>query len=307
MMFTFKAIDGREITVYKWLPEGKVKAVVQIAHGMAEHATRYERFAKSLNKEGYAVYANDHRGHGRSAESLNRQGYLRTDANSETNGFTLLIQDMETLTDRIRQDYPEQKIFLFSHSMGSFAAQKYLMDCKPVNGVILSGSNGDGGIGLRACQLVSRMLMWKDRQKKSRFVNRLVFSGFNDKISSPKTTYDWLTRDDEEVAKYIDDPYCGRMFPAIFFYDLMQGMRYVENRRNFSKIPLDIPILILSGSMDPVGDYGKGTVNLYYRYKTIGVSDVQMKLYDGARHELTNEFCHEEVEHDVVSWLDSHL
>ncbi len=300
--FTFKSVDNREIYVHKWLPDGKPIGVIQIAHGMAEHGGRYEPFAKEMNASGYAVYVNDHRGHGKSSTSVDRQGYLGG-GEGASDGFSLLVEDMYTLTQIVRKEYPNLPIFIVAHSMGSFAAQKYIMDYESVDGVILMGSNGESGTTLKLGRMLCKLEMARDKDKKSKRVNNLVFGKYNDKVENRKTGFDWLTRDRMEVRKYAKDPYCGRMFPASFFRDFITGMIYVENKKNFSKIPTDLPIYILAGDKDPVGQYGKGVEKLYNRYKMVGVRDVEMKLYPDARHELLNEICREEVIDDIQNWL----
>lgn len=303
--FTFKSTDDTEIVVYKWMRNDmKIRGVVQIAHGMAETAVRYKRFAKKLTKRGFIVYANDHRGHGRTAESIDALGYL-----GDNNGFKLLVQDLNQLTEWIATENPELPIFLFSHSMGSFAAQRYIMDYKaPISGLVLSGSNGQQGIALSAGKALARLeMLIRGRKAKSTMMNKLTFGSYNKNFHPQTTGSEWLTRDEEELHKYLNDPYCGTVFPTSFYYDFLGSLQYLEDKDNFHKIPVDLPILILSGNQDPVGDFGEGVKDLYQRYEHQGVKDLTMKLYEGARHELLNETNRDEVTADILKWLEAHI
>lgn len=301
--FTYPSSDGTEINVYKWTPkEEEIKGIVQISHGMAETAIRYERFAKVLNQNGYIVYANDHRGHGNTAENIESLGYL-----GDNDGFNLLIGDIAKLSDIIREENGDLRIYLFSHSMGSFAAQRYIMDFKDkIDGLVLSGSNGEQGFTLNIARTIAKVeMLIRGRKAKSKLMNTLSFGAYNKKFKPEKTGSEWLSRDEEEVKKYIEDPYCGTIFPTSFYYDFLESLQYIEDENNFKKIPKDLPILIISGEEDPVGDSGKGLKKLYNRYKEAGVKDLAIKLYPGARHEILNEINRNEVMDDVVNWLDN--
>ena len=300
--FSFQSNDGRDIFLYQWTNEKEIRGVVQISHGMAETAARYKRFAQALVKAGFVVYANDHRGHGKSADAIELQGYL-----GEENGFKRLIADMVQLTDLIKENHPNQPIFLFSHSMGSFASQRYIMDFpNKINGLILSGSNGPQGAALTAGKIVAKIeMILRGKKAKSKLMNKLTFGAYNKKfeLETQATGWEWLTRDQEEIAKYIANPYCGQIFPTSFYYEFLDSLQYVENIDNFHKIPKDLPIYILSGEQDPVGDFGKGVLKLKGRYENLGVKDLEMKLYEGARHELLNEINRKEVTRDIIRWL----
>ncbi len=303
--FTFESEDGLEVFVYKWEPEHiEIKGIVQISHGMAETAARYERFARFLTNNGYIVYANDHRGHGKTAGSLEDLGYLGGD-----NGFERLVNDMHKLSLIIKEENPNLPLFLFSHSMGSFAGQRYIMlYSDQIDGLVLSGSNGDQGMILNIGSWMAKREVKKHGAKsKSPKLNDLTFGKYNSAFKPNTTEFDWLSRDVDEVRKYIDDPYCGSVFTAGFFYDFLNALKTLENKDNFNMIPKDLPIYIFSGDKDPVGKFGKGVINLYNRYKNIGVKDLDYKLYKDGRHEMLNEINRDEVMRDVVKWFDSHI
>lgn len=301
--FTFKSGDETEIFVYKWMPKDlPAKGVVQIAHGMAEHAARYENFASYLTKNGYIVYANDHRGHGKTAGSVEKLGYL-----GDKDGFLWLVRDLHDLSKIIINENPSLPLLLFGHSMGSFAAQRYIMDYgKDLKGVVLSGSNGKQGIALKIGTILAKWEIKKHgRKHQSTTMDNLVFSGYNKAFKPNRTGSDWISRDNVEVDKYINDPYCGTVFTAGFFYDFLTFLIEIEDKKNIKEIPKNLPIYIFSGDKDPVGKNGKGIINLFNRFKNHGVKDVKYKLYKDGRHEMLNEINRDEVMEDVVQWLDS--
>lgn len=303
--FNFTSSDGIDIFVYKWMPkDNKVKGIVQIAHGMAETAKRYEPFAQILTRNGYVVYANDHRGHGKTAGKIENLGYL-----GDEDGFDLLVGDLHDLSGIIKDEYPSIPLFLFGHSMGSFAAQRYIMLYnKALRGLILSGSNGKQGILLNVgCMVAKRELKKHGRRRQSMKLHNLVFGNYNKRFKPNRTDFDWLSRDDDAVDQYIDDPFCGRVFTTGFFYDFFKGLLAIENKKNVPLIPKDIPIFIFSGDQDPVGKFGKGVMDLYHRYKNHGVHDIEYKLYKDGRHEMLKEMNRDEVFDDILRWLDARI
>ncbi|HAU5069829.1 TPA: lysophospholipase [Clostridioides difficile] len=303
--FTFKGEEDLDIYTYKWEDENikNPKAVVQIAHGMAETAQRYETFAKVLTKNGYIVYINDHRGHGKTAKIIENVGHL-----AEKEGFRCLVEDMYTLTNIIKKENEDLPIYLFGHSMGSFASQRYIMDySNNLSGLILCGSNGRQGIILNlAHMIINREIKKYGRRSRSNKINDLIFGGEIIRRNE-KTKFDWLSRDKEQVEKYINDPFCGVVCSCGFFYDLIQGLKEIEDKENLKKVPLDVPIYIISGDKDPIGKNGKGVLRLRDRYIKLGVKDVTCKLYKGGRHELLNEINKEEVFEDVICWLNNKI
>ncbi|HSQ89742.1 alpha/beta hydrolase [Romboutsia sp.] len=300
--FHFRGKEDLDIHVYKWENENiKPKGVVQIAHGMAETAIRYEYFAKHLTENGYIVYINDHRGHGKTAEIIDNVGYL-----ADKDGFTCLVEDMNILTNIIKDENDDLPVYLFGHSMGSFASQRYIMEYgNNINGVILSGSNGKQGFILNVAEkLISYEIKKNGRKYKSKRLDNLIFGGNNKKFKPSKTDFDWLSRDEKEVEKYIQDPFCGVLFTCGFFYDFIKGLKEIEDSDNLKKVPLDLPIYIISGDEDPVGKNGKGVLRLRDRYINLGIKDVSCKLYEGGRHEMLNEINKDEVIENIILWIN---
>jgi len=303
--FKFATDDGATIFVRKWLPEAavQVKAVVQIAHGMAEHSKRYERFAGALVDAGYAVYANDHRGHGETAGSLENVGYF-----ADENGWKLVAGDLLSLTHIIKKEQPNIPVFLFGHSMGSLLSRSYILShAREIRGVILSGTGGDPGLLGKIGLLITKFEIWRKGKKyRSPILTKMSFGDFNKSFRPNRTEFDWLSRDEAEVDKYVADPYCGGMFTAGFFLDMLTGLTEVNDTDNIRSVPSDLPIYIFSGDKDPVANDTKGVRQVYDAFKKAGVNDVVLKFYEGGRHEMLNETNREEVHRDVIDWLDKH-
>lgn len=303
--FSFKGKNNVKVFVYRWMPDNNenIKGIVQISHGMAETAKRYERFAKYLTENGFMVYANDHRGHGKTCGNVDKLGDLGED------GFNNMVKDMHTLQNIIKKEKPNIPIFIFGHSMGSFLLQRYIcLYGKEINGAILSGSCGKQGFLLKIGKFIAKREIKKiGRKGKSYKLNKMSFGSYNNKFKPNRTEFDWLTRDEKEVDKYVDDPYCGAVFTAGFFYDFFEGLILNEKRKEIKKIPKELPIYILSGDNDPVGKNGKGVMKLVKTYQKHGIKDLEYKLYKDCRHELLNEKNREEVFKDIVNWLNKHV
>ncbi|MDF2884153.1 MAG: alpha/beta fold family hydrolase [Clostridiaceae bacterium] len=302
--FDFKDSDGVNIFVYKWIPEGEIKGIIQIAHGMAETAARYERFAGFLTGNGYLVFANDHRGHGKTAGSVEKLGYIADD-----DGFNWMVKDMHELNCSIRDEYKNMPVFLFGHSMGSFLSQRYIqLYGSDLSGVILSGTNGKQGSIIDIGILIAKFEMKRHgRREKSNRLNSMSFGAYNKAFKPCRTPFDWLGRDESEVDKYINDPYCGTVFTTSFYYDLFRGLKDLYKPDNLNGISKDLPIYIMAGEMDPVGNKGKGIIKLYNMYKNLNIKDVKYKLYKDGRHEMLNEINRDEVMRDIVTWFNNHI
>jgi Lysophospholipase len=303
--FTFNDDQGIEIFVYKWLPEDdvKVKGVVQISHGMAETAARYERTANALTASGYIVYANDHRGHGKTAGKVENVGYCGED------GFNWMVKDMCSLNGIIRRENPGLSVFLLGHSMGSFLSQSYIsIYGDTIDGVILSGTSGRQGPILGIGTMFAKLEMKRVGPKtSSNMLNKMSFGSYNKQFKPYRTDFDWLNRDEVAVDLYINDPYCGGVFSTGFFYDLTKGLRDIHKKETMERIPKDLPVYLFSGEKDPVGNCCKTVRSLIEDYEKLGLEDVSYKFYKDGRHEMLNELNRDEVIADVINWLDRHL
>ncbi|NOU98978.1 alpha/beta fold hydrolase [Paenibacillus planticolens] len=296
--------------VYEWLPLETIaiKGIVQIAHGMAETAERYERLAEVLTKRGYAVYANDHLGHGRTAGTPDAVGKFGK------NSFERMVDNMGKITGKIRERYTNRMpLFVMGHSMGSFLTQSYMGTYlvqfpDHVQGIILSGSNGSEGAALNAgIALATAEAAIRGDHHRSSLLTSLSFGAYNKKFAPNRTSFDWLSTDKAEVDKYMDDPYCGVMFTSGFFQDFFRGLKAIHHPAHVQRIPKKMPVYIFSGEEDPVGGHGKGVRRLIRMYQELGLTKVSSKLYPGGRHEMLNEVNREEVMADLAGWLDQQV
>ena len=298
----FKASDGKKVNVYCWDKTKTPKAVVQIFHGMAEHAGRYEEFANFLNSNGIVVYANDHRGHGKTSASEKELGYLGKD------GFNRVVMDEIEISMYIKDKYPEIPLFIFAHSLGSFVAQDYITRLPNIEGVILCGSAAQVGFEFRLSKLIAYIQMKLiGEEAKSNLLHKLGFLWFNKRIPNAKSLLAWLSSDDEEVNKYIRDKHCGFVCTASFYYYLSNALIGMYNKNKLSKIDNTLPIFIISGEEDPVGKYGKRVVQLHDIYIKMGIKNVKLRLYKDMRHEILNERNRQIVFEDVLYWVENTL
>jgi alpha-beta hydrolase superfamily lysophospholipase len=293
--FTLSAPDRVEIFIHKWAAVGPLKGVVQIAHGAAEHSSRYDRFARFLNASGYAVYAQDHRGHGRTAVS----GKLGVAGPGAWNHF---VRDSKQLTDRIKKENANSPVFFFGHSMGSLIAQDYIARWgKELKGAVLCGTTGVIP-GLEA--VVAHMeLMARAAADEPSAAFGQMFASFNAPFAPAKTGFEWLSRDEAEVQKYVDDPLCGFQFSNGLAYEFLKGLLEIWKPEKEARIPKDLPIFVISGEKDPVGGNTGSILPLLERYKALGIKNLSHKFYPDARHEILNETNRKEVQDDVLGWL----
>ncbi len=301
--FALTSCDGALLACYVLLPEGAPRAVVQISHGMAEHATRYVRLAQFLLKKGYAVYAHDHRGHGKTSAG-DMQGHF-----ADTDGIKKAVADIRIVATYIHDAFPDVPHVLFGHSMGSFLARKYAAEFgDSLSGLIISGTGGDPGVkGFLARCIARADRIFYGARTLSPQMDKLLFGNFNRAFFPNRTAFDWLSRDNQEVDDYINDPLCGFICTTQFYADLLSLVSDVSRIQTIERVPRSLPVLFISGDRDPVGNNGKGVTTIYARFKKTGVNDVTLHLYPSARHELTNEINRHEIFQDIAAWLDVHI
>ncbi len=299
----FKTDDNLNIVYFKHTAENP-KANLIIVHGMAEHAQRYDDFAKFLNKNGFNVYAYDQRGHGKTAGSIEKQGFF-----AEKDGWNKVTSDLKNMIDTAKKDFPNLPIFILGHSMGTFVTRTYIADYEDsVKGVILSGTTGSAGLlGKVGILLTNIIMLFKKKNSPSPLMDSLSFGDFNKAFKPNRTKFDWLSRDDAQVDKYVEDPYCGAIFSVGFYNDMMKGLEYVNKPETANKVRKDLPMYLFAGDNDPVSKNGKQVKDVFGMYKNAGITDISIKLYEGARHETLNETNKEEVYNDVLSWLNKHI
>ena len=301
--YKLKSTDGIDIQIYEWLPDHpeNIKAVIQIAHGMAEHAGRYHNFAEFLVSHNYAVYANDHRGHGKTAGKVENVGFL-----AQKNGWNLIVSDFRKISQHIKAKYHDKSLFVFGHSMGSFVVRDFIIHPETkINGVILSGTGGSPGFLGRIGKLITRLIMlFYPPNSASPFMDKLSFGKFNNAFKPNRTKFDWLSRDTAQVDKYVEDPFCGTIFSISFFKDLLTGLLYINNQKNINKVAEDLAVLFFSGEKDPVGNFGKGVTEVNNKFKKAGIKNLSMNLFSEGRHEMLNETNNQEVYQFILEWLE---
>ncbi|HZH60967.1 MAG TPA: alpha/beta hydrolase [Metabacillus sp.] len=297
--------DAHQVYICKWEENTvKPKAVVQIAHGMAEHIRRYEPFATFLNSKGIIVIGHDHRGHGQTGEKTGAYGFF-----AEKNGFERVVDDMKEVYDHIKDQYPELPVFLMGHSMGSFLVRRFLQRFQlGLCGVILSGTGGNPGFILKIAKKLAKLQVkkWGNRAE-SPFLHKLTTGGNNKKFKNANTDYEWLTRDPEHVMAYINDPYCGKVGTTGFFQDLYYGLDMIHQDEQIEKMEKDVPLFLFSGDMDPVGSYTKGVVSMIKQLRQHGIHHIDYRFYENGRHEMLNEVNRQEVFHDIYQWIEEKL
>ncbi len=300
--FWLAASDHCSLYVYQWLPSTPIKAVVLLAHGMAEHAGRYQRLGQALSAAGYALMAHDQRGHGRTAELGTLGLFARHD------GWSAVVNDLGMLSQHIGQQFPGTPVFLFGHSMGSYIAQAYLMHHgASLQGAILSGSNFQPPALYRTACVIARLEAWRQGPLgHSALIEWLSFGSFNKAFKPTRTAFDWLSRDNTEVDRYVTDPLSGFRCTNRLWIDLLMGLEQISQPANLKQIDPNLPILVMGGECDPVSA-GKRLKDLAGALRLAGNQHVQLQLYSKARHELLNETNRDEVTAAIIDWLEQAL
>lgn len=297
------ATDRKRLFYRRFLPEREAKAIVFVAHGLAEHSARYAPTAEELTHAGYAVYANDHRGHGQTGTAGGDLGWFE-------GGAERVLEDLRELFALARAEHSARPLYLLGHSMGSFFAQALMItDGAGFQGVVLSGTTGNPPPVLAT---VGWLIGHAERLRlgprgQSALLRQLTFGAFNKPFEPGPTKFEWLSRNREAVELYVGDPLCGfdaSVQLSLETLDLIQRNARPERR---ALIPKDLPVYVLTGGDDPVSERGKGVKQLLAAYQAAGLSRVAHKFYEGARHEILNEVNRDEVRRDLVAWLDAQL
>lgn len=299
--FEITASDDTVIRGQRWMPSGEPRAVVQIAHGMAEHSARYERFAEELNAAGYAVYANDHRGHGRTADARTL-GHFPMDG-----GWDRVVEDLHEVSLLAAREVGDGvPVVLLGHSMGSLLARSYgARYGGRLAGLVISGTPADVGVLGRVGRLVALAEgRVRGAAHPSSLLDTMSFGAFNKPFEPARTKFDWLSRDEDAVDSYVADPLCGFVCTDGFYAAMLDGLHRVNRRAG---LPAALPVLVISGDADPAGKSGDGVRPVVDLFRGEGVRDVTLTLYPGARHEILHETNRDEVVADILAWLDTHV
>ena len=303
--FYYPSKDGlTQIHAISWIPEGEVRGVLQIAHGMVEFIDRYDRFAAFMADNGFYVVGNDHLGHGASVTDPSKYGYF-----AKHDGNLCVLGDMHQLREDTMKKYPDVPYFLLGHSMGSFLARQYIeVYGEGLAGAIIMGTAYQPMAVLNAGMTMTWVLeKTRGGLYKSNFINNIGIGAYNKAFEPGRTKCDWLTKDEAIVDAYIANPLNQFVFTVNGYYNMFRGIRYCERQKNLDKIPKDLPIFFVSGEQDPVGEFGKGVKKVAESFRKTGIQDVTMKLYPGDRHEILNELDKEKVDQDLLAWMEARM
>ena len=299
MQESIQSVTGRMLQKNVWKPDGEIRAIVQILHGMAEHIACYDEMAKRLNQAGFLVVGHNHLGHGEGAEQL---GYFGK------GGFASLVEDAHRLRMTTQAEYPNLPYFLLGHSMGSFVARNYCLKYeRGLSGVLLSGTGHfPPALVTSGLLLANLFCVFGGEKKPSKFLENMSFAGYNKDWSPPRTDKDWISRNEKKVDAYIADPLCGFTFTAGAYRDMFRGLENLYPSK-IGSMDKDVPVLLYSGASDPVGGRGEGVQKVAGELKAAGVKDVTVKLYENGRHEMHNEPNREELIGDLIDWMIKRL
>lgn len=293
--------QGQRIHAVKWVPDvEKPFCILQIVHGMAEHIERYDEFARFLAEKGILVVGDDHLGHGKSVKEGGTYGYF-----CEHDAANVLVRDEHRLKKIMQEQYPGVTYLILGHSMGSFILRNYLFRYGTgVEGAIIVGTGAQSKGTLFAARTLSAIQkLFCGSRHISKLLDKAAFGNYNKRIEPSRTQFDWLSREASNVDRYIADSMCGFTFTVNGFDTLFQLISNCNDSEKLSKMPKNLPIMLIAGADDPVGNYGRSIEKVYQSYLENGMANVQMKLYESDRHELLNETDREQVYGDIYRWI----
>ena len=302
--YSYPSVTGiADIFARSWAPaDGEIKAVLQFVHGMAEYGERYEEMGKAFCEAGYAFIINDHIGHGKSVASKPVYGYFGGDKNKAGKAF---VEDAYALTQLAKKEFGKP-VILMGHSMGSFVARRYITEhAEDIKGAIICGTAGPNpalGAGLTLASLIAKI---KGEQYPAKLIDKIAFGTYNKRCEG-RTPFDWLSVNKENVDKYVADSLCGFLFTASGYKNLFELLGFITSSDWYGKVP-KMPLFLVAGKEDPVGEYGAGVQKVYDGLKASGQNDIEMKLYEGLRHEIHNEDERFSVYADLIAWCDKCL
>jgi len=302
--FFLSSSSQERFFVKSYMPAtGKPKGILQIMHGMAEHHGRYGELAQYLAEKGYGVFINDHPGHGQTASSLDLLGYIDIQR-----GWDMMLENSRALYTHIRKNQPDVPLYLLGHSLGSILA-RHFMAVYPVyvQGLILSGTFDMPGTKLRALSLVVWLqALFLGPNKFSKWFNRFFFHNFNKYFKPRPTEFEWISSSREEVDKYVNDPYCGFDCSVAFYNNLAKGISAMKQAHHNLKYRKTLPLLIMGGQDDPVGNFGKDAMKIHREFYKQHFQNLKVKIFHG-RHEMLHETDKEKVFAYLLKWMEDHL
>jgi alpha-beta hydrolase superfamily lysophospholipase len=296
--------SGIPIAAHIWTPPQEPIALIHIFHGMMEHGAAYEEIATYFNQFGIIVVSHDHRGHGITGESETELGYL-----GQSSTWKTVIKDCYDCHLHFKHAYSNIPFILLGHSMGSFLAMHVIKRHKTqFQGIILSGSTYEAPVKMKASLALASVLSFCFGEKsKANLIHQIIFGGYNSQIKNAKTPSDWLSRDASFVSTYLADPFCGQICSLGFYKELFSCIATLYKNGYLASVRTDLPVLLFSGSEDPVGYSGAGFNNLLNFLRQEGLTEISHKLYEEGRHVMLKETNKEEVFQDVFQWINCHF
>lgn len=299
--FYYPSSDGKtRIHAVEWIPEEEPKAILQIAHGVTEYILRYEEFAEFLTSKGIIVVGNDHIGHGSSIAENAKPMYFGPEGS-----FKYAVDDVNTLYKTIKEKYENIPYIILGFSLGSFIVRRFLIDYpNQVDAALLVGTGQIAPIKIKIAKFIAKSEAKKHGEDNpTPMIKSLSFDNYNKLFKPNRTDYDWLCLSKTSLDKYIKDEKRGKELSAGLFREMLSGMEYTGNLENIKKMNKDIPIIFLSGEMDPVGEKGKSVKKAYSDFKKVGIEDVDMKLYKDLRHDILHEDNCVEIYNDIYNFI----
>ncbi len=292
--------DKTELYVKQWVPDGKIKAILQITHGMLEYIDRYDDFATYLANNSILVTGLDLLGHGNSVTDISKRGFF-----SESKGNEIILEDIETVMGLTKYDYPNIPYFHLGHSMGSYLVRQLIAKTEEhIDGAIIVGTGLPPKILLTLGEALSKIIsIAKGSDYRSKLIDDMSIGKFNKHYENPNTNVDWISRDNKVVNDYVKDPKINFKFTTNAYQNMYKSIKSIHNKGYVNRTRKDMPILFVSGANDPVGDMGEGVRRSYQMFKDLDFKDVSIKLYEGARHEIINEINKQEVYEDIYNWM----
>lgn len=304
--FYYLSSDNKtQIHAVEWKPEKEIIGVIQIAHGVTEHILRYEQFAEFFTQKGFVVVGNDHLGHGTSIAKNSKPMYF-----GPKNSWNFVVQDIETCRKMTKEKYSDIPYVLLGFSLGSFLVRTYLIDYakEPIDASIIMGTGYIPNFKIAIAKMIANNEAKKvGEENTSSVIKSLTFETYNKLFKPNRTECDWLCSNEKAIDEYLADPLRGKNYSAGLFIELLSGMQYTSNLKNIKKMNKKIPIFLLSGDKDPVGEFGKGVIKTFDILRKAGIENVDIKLYKGLRHDILHEENRNNIYADIYNWLEKNI
>lgn len=304
--FTFASSTGvNDIRAKQWLPEGRPRAVIQLTHGLCGYMELQEHTAEWFCGRGFAVVASDALGHGPLAQKSGDLGYF-----ADSKGWFRVVDDFGKLYDMTRAEFPETPYFLLGNSMGSFIVRSFLiLRPESIAGAVLAATSMNSEENLEGGRRIALENMERKGGPRGTTGKLLAycFGSYNKRFRPVKTVLDWMTRDEERIKEKLNDPLTQFYFSIGLYLDMAEGQLFNMRPENLEKMRAETPVLFVSGAEDAAGDFGKGVVSAFESFERAGMKDLEIKLYEGARHDILDDLNREEVHSDILRWCEQRM